>query len=98
MDQLKQFLAQVKKHHFWLLCGLAVLTSLIGWYFSKNALSKEYLAGRTEVQSKLDQVKRVLRIERHQNAQWTEGVKELTKKLKGNVFEAWSEVYGEQRK
>jgi len=97
MDQLKQFLSQVQKYHFWLLAVLAVVISLVGWFFAKNVLSADYKSGREKVKQSFDKTERVKSVESHPNSKWTEGVKQVTEKLKKRVFEAWNMVYEEQR-
>jgi hypothetical protein len=97
MDQLKQFLSQVQKYHFWLLAVLAVVISLTGWFFAKKVLSADYKSGHEKVTANFGKTEHVKDIPSHPNGQWTEGVKGVTEKLKKRVSEAWNMVYEEQR-
>ena len=42
MEQVKVFVRQLVKHHFWVVSGLVALTGVIVWYLAYSDLSADY--------------------------------------------------------
>ena len=42
MEQVKVYLAVLKKHHFWLLVVVAMLLATYGWYAGTKALDAQF--------------------------------------------------------
>ena len=42
MEQIKSFVQLLQRQHFWLLCVVAMITGMTGWFLATNGLSEEY--------------------------------------------------------
>jgi hypothetical protein len=96
MDQLKVFLAVLKKQHFWVMGGLALVVGLIGWFVATSKLRAEYAANRSKVEAEFKELDQ-LRSQERENQDWSVGVQAETAVLKVKVKDAWEDVYAEQR-
>ena len=97
MDQLKQYLEVAKKHHFWILCGLAVLVPFIVFWVSSNYLAKVYADQKGKF-SRANQEVQPLASGDHPNNAWVERVHQETEQLRANVRQAWDTLYTDQQK
>lgn len=50
MDQLKVFLAVMKKQHFWVMSGLVLIVGSVGWAMTTSTLSNEYKMNRGKIE------------------------------------------------
>jgi hypothetical protein len=98
MDKVKQILEVLRKHHFWILCGLAALVGVIVWQMSTSGLDAEFQKDSRYVDEKLKSVQAVNRDESMARENW-KGLKEKeTETLKEEVGKRWQELYAEQKK
>jgi hypothetical protein len=97
MDQLKVFLKVVQKHHFWLLCMVAMTAALVGWFMARSSLSTEYTKNKGTIVGKFTSLNGILTTPNHPNSTWTEAVGQLTNKEKEIVRNAWQKLYDEQK-
>ena len=95
MDQLKTFLASAKKHHFWILCGLAVLIGLGMTYKAGTSLSKVYQRQKSTI-SGLKQKLMPLVTGDHPNDKWVASVDQKTVEFRHEVYDAWVQLYRQQ--
>jgi hypothetical protein len=104
MDKIKLALAQLKKHHFWVLCGLIVATALVSW-----AQATAYLADRTEKRMKaldgeFQAVLNVVQQPNHPNEAVIKAVRDAIDGagdkpgVKQNVLKAWDILYKDQKR
>jgi hypothetical protein len=98
MDKLRVILEYVRKYHFWLLCVVAIVASLVGWMMARGTLSDEYNKGKSAIVGKFDALKQVEQIEFPPNSTWKEGLDKLTVAERQKVKTAWQTVYDEQQK
>jgi hypothetical protein len=56
MDKVKQILEQLRKHHFWILCGIAALVGVAAWYLSSGKLQAEFTQNATRIESEIKKV------------------------------------------
>ena len=99
MDQVKNILAVIKKHHFWILCGLAVLIGLGMSFVAKNKLIKGpdgYEAEKSKITSAQGSVAPLASGPDHPNPDWVKFAEGETTKARQKVFDAWSALYKEQ--
>ncbi len=96
MDKLKAFLAVMKKQHFWVMTGLALVVGLVGWAWATSTLSNEYRTNRNKIEGTFKDLDQ-LRSQDRENLDWIKGVQGETVHLKAKVKAAWEEVYAEQR-
>lgn len=98
MDQVKVILSYLQKYHFWILCGVAVVASLVGWTMARSSLSADYDKGKAAVGGKLSQLQQIASAENPPNASWAEELKKFTDEQRKIVEDAWYSVYDEQQK
>ncbi len=96
MDQLQQYWAIVKKHHFWILSGLAVLLPLVLCLIAGARLAKAYTDQVGKISS-TDSSLQPLTSGDHANQQWIDHVNNETAALRSNVYTAWKEMYARQQ-
>src|SRR3954463_12736435 len=97
MDQLKVILKLVQKHHFWLLCVVVMITSLVGWWMARKALSAAYDQKKTAILGKFNAMDGLARAESHPNANWKQGIDALTEQERKTVNSTWEKIYNEQK-
>jgi hypothetical protein len=98
MDKVKQILEVLRRHHFWILCGLAALVGVIVWQMSTSGLDADFQKDSQNVATKLKQVQDIGRDESAPHVNW-KGLKEKeTEDLKGDVGKRWEQLYAEQKK
>ncbi len=95
MDQLKVFLAVMKKQHFWVMSGLVLIVGSVGWAMTTSTLSNEYKMNRGKIEGTFKDMEQ-LRSQERENQQWISGIQAETVKLKAKVKAAWDDVYAEQ--
>lgn len=97
MDKLRPILAKLRKHHFWLLSLMALITGLVGWYMASGRLSAAYDTNKSKIVGKFSNLDGILSTPDHPNAKWTEEIGKITAKEKDYVRTAWETVYNEQK-
>jgi hypothetical protein len=96
MDKVKVVLAVLKKHHFWVMTGMVVLLSFIGWFLATSRLWAEYQERKATIEGKFKSLSKINSEER-ENQQWIDGLEAKTGQLKVKVRDAWDKVYVEQK-
>ena len=95
MDQFKKYLAIAIKYHFWIICGVMLLTALICWWSAAASLATQFTARK----SKLEQAFTNVRVQpNHPNQGVIDKVKQQQEALKKTVYVAWEALYAEQKK
>src|SRR5262245_34293433 len=97
MDKLKQILEFVRKHHFWMLCGLAALIGLIVWQMSTSKLEAEFQADKTKIDGYIQKVQSAARDDSQPRQHWKEVKDKETEGLKEDVDKAWHKLYDQQK-
>lgn len=98
MDKAKEYLALAQKHHFWVISGVVLLTSLICWWVAKSRLDKEFTDNKTNVESKFASMDGIKKTPDHPNDKVTEQLRQKVFGIGNNVFEAWELRFEEQKK
>jgi hypothetical protein len=96
MDQLKVALQAVKKHHFWILCGVIVLVVLGAWWSSTSGLAGMYEERKTALEGKMSNVSNVASQSLHPNPAVITGIGDAQAETTKSVFEAWQFLYRDQ--
>ena len=96
MDQLKQFIAVVKKQHFWILCGLVVLIGLVMYSVAGSKMAATYSQSKSKISTVSDGLGGLIHGE-HPNREWAEQVQKKTDDLRNNVRDAWEALYNSQK-
>src|SRR5262245_17114681 len=98
MDKVKQILEVLRKHHFWILCGLAALVGVIVWQMSTSSLDAEFQKDSQSVTSKIKQLEEIARDGSMPHDNW-KGLKEKdTEFIKEVVGKRSQDLYAEQKK
>ncbi len=97
MDQVRTALAWLKKHHFWVLTGLAVLIALGCWWSAAGKMSAKYEADQKTIKGGFDTVQAVKSASFHANQ--TINDKEIgeIQTLSKSVAKLWQVLYDKQR-
>jgi hypothetical protein len=95
MDKLKIFLAVLKKHQFWVFCGIMLVTTLACWWLATGGLASQFTARVSSINSDFNGAKVQ---SGHPNQDHIDKIdKDLHKSLRENVFNAWQALYSEQQ-
>jgi hypothetical protein len=97
MEKVRVILAALKKHLFWVLCGILVVVCLTTWLMATSQLSAKFEARGRQLNSRFNEVRSTI-TDNHPNEDGIKRISELHEKLGDNVFEAWSYLYEEQRR
>ena len=97
MDQVKRALIAIKKHHFWVLCGVLIVVGLTIWTSASADLKSRFEKRKTTLEGIRDQVLGVSKGGSHPNQGVIDAIVQQHEKLKENVFGAWKTLYDDQR-
>jgi hypothetical protein len=106
VDKLKITLAQMKKHHFWVLCALVVVGPLTAWDLAVSANDASFKRQKGEVDGKFSAVGNVITTKDPPNEGVIKTIHDLIdgtgdkegEGLKQKVLQAWTFLYGKQTK
>lgn len=98
MDQFKEFLANLKKYHFWVLCSLVFIVSLVSWYLAKTSLDRETDTNVSQIKSKNEEIKTVKNFPDHPNEQFVAGMDRIIQPYSYEVGQGWKKRYDQQEK
>ncbi|MBN1910428.1 MAG: hypothetical protein JW818_11860 [Pirellulales bacterium] len=97
MDKLKPTLLILKKHHFWVLLGLAVVLGPVIFATTASGLWGEFLKREKSVDQSFNQMDALSRERDHPNDPRIENWKQLHRHQKVSVLGAWTRLYERQR-
>src|SRR5688572_4176940 len=98
MDKTKEYLALLQKHHFWVVCGVVLIASLLSWYLAESSLDQQREAQKQKIEAAIASVTSVVNKADHPNDVMTGKQRDASIKVANNVFEAWQRRYDEQQK
>ncbi len=99
MDQLKQVFAALKKHHFWILCGLVAVVCAVGYVLARLSLSKLIETRVTTIEQDFTTVKGVQsESATHPNPSTHTEMDRIIKNLSDDVKISWEMQYNKQSK
>ena len=98
MDQVKVVLAAIKKHHFWVLCGVIVVLVLGAWWSATSGLAKSIETRKGELEGAQKSVQGVTAQSLHANRECISAIQAEHEKLKNEVYNAWDFLYRVQKK
>lgn len=94
MDKLKVYLAQLKKHHFWILCGIVVIVAMVTSSLASREVKKKYEDNKRQINATIQNLN-ALR-QGNPNTKWIDKTNEEQKKIDVQVFDAWL-VFGKEK-
>jgi hypothetical protein len=96
MEQLQQYWEIVKKYHFWILSGLAMLVPLAVAWLASGKLAKAYAEQKSKISSTSSALD-PLTMGDHPNRQWVDHIHSETAAMRQNAYTAWSTLYAKQQ-
>jgi hypothetical protein len=94
MDKVKVFLAVLKKHQFWVLCGVMLITILACWWLATDDLASQFQARVSQIKTDFTGTKVP---PEPANQSVIDNIDEQHKSLKQEVFRAWATLYKQQK-
>lgn len=98
MDKLKEQLAVVKEHSFWILCGGILLFSLVSWYKSTSDLQAEQKKYKGEIEAAVSTLNAVRQTPDHPNESTNKGMDAVTLSFGEDVYQAWARLAENQER
>jgi hypothetical protein len=97
MDQLKTALAQAKRYHFWILCGVIAVVGLGSWYMTQASLHTEFEANKGEIETTYTTAGQLTSQANPPNPIVHQGMDLRIRDLQQNVMEVWKNQYDHQK-
>ncbi|MDD3468965.1 MAG: hypothetical protein PHE53_03165 [Thermoguttaceae bacterium] len=95
MANTKVLIAGLKKHHFWILCGTAVLMGGISWMLASRALSTQFTEKKTKIDEGFKKVKDASTGTLH-NDETIKLLNQSSVEVKQQVRAVWENLYAIQ--
>ena len=97
MDQLNTVLAQIRKHHFWVLVGVVVVVGLAATFMAAAERAGVAQEKERTLENAHDGLSRVAGLPDHPNQEVINAIQERRDEQAREVFQAWESLYAEQR-
>lgn len=97
MDKLKPFLAGLRKHHFWILCGMVILIGLGIWKVATADLSSRFETRKQKLTGDLSSVQQIKSNPAHPNDETLKAFEQDIGRLSDEVLAAWQVLYQDQK-
>ncbi len=98
MDKLKEQLAPVLKHGFWIAVGLVTLIAVGTWWMATSTLEEQTTSWKNAIQTKYDAMNRLQgEASTHPNAISHKQMQGKIDELKNDVYKAWESQYERQK-
>ncbi len=96
MDQLKIVMAGLKKHHFWVLCGLSVVIGLTVWSLATADLATRIEARERTLEGHFQKMTQIFGTQDHPNQQVIDGCTALKEVVAKEAYRAWKTLFEKQ--
>ena len=96
MDKLKEQLAPVLKHMFWILCGAILIVSIVSWYQATSHMKSEQERLTGDINGKVSGVTSIPAV--HPNENTLKGMDEQNQRYAEEVAKAWAMLVAQQEK
>ena len=98
MDQLKTFLAAMKKYHFWILTGLTAILSIVGYVLARGKLASEYTTRESALNGVFSEIQRISgTTSTHPNEFSHKQMDQIISVVTDDVRSAWELQYDRQK-
>ena len=97
MDQLRTALVWLKRHHFWVLCGLVAIIAFGSWAKASAKLSALFKSNESAIKGEFGNVKKVRDDPFHPNEDVNSKQQAQTKQQAEAVAKLWQQLYDRQR-
>jgi len=89
---------QLKKHHFWIICGAMVVIATGVWFLARGAEATKFKKGLSDIQTKKKAAEQILRIANHPNQEFHEGMESKIAARRQQLYDAWKIRWEQQRR
>ncbi len=97
MDQVKQILAGVQKHVFWIVSGLTVVLGIVGYWMSRSSMDKIFTDQSTKIDGQYSTLNQINNeVPTHPNDKSDAEMLKIVKRLEDDVQVAWQKQYERQ--
>jgi len=97
MDQVKQYLQLLKKHHFWVLCAVGAIVGFVCWWTGAKRLAAETDTRKKTVTASFKAVTDASKKSNPPNQDFEKGVTDKNDVLKKEVLAEWRKQYEAQQ-
>ena len=97
MDQLRTALVWLKRHHFWVLCGLVAIIAFGSWAKASGKLSALFTQNQTAIKGEFVNVQGIRKEPFHPNEDVNAKQQAQTKQQAADVAKLWQQLYDRQR-
>ncbi len=94
MDNVKVFMAALKKYQFWAISGVVLITTIVCWWLATAGLASQTSKRSSEIDGDF---KGVIIAHNHPNQGVIDKIGQQHESLKRSVFDAWEVLYREQK-
>jgi hypothetical protein len=94
MDKVKLYLTILKKHHFWVLCGIVTICGFVSWWMGSQSLATEANSHLSTVKGAYDKVRGITN---PVNPSFAAAVEKAHTDLKKQAFKVWQDQYKKQQ-
>src|SRR4051812_9381820 len=98
MDQLRTALVWLKRHHFWVLCGLVAIIAFASWAKASGKLSTLFTQNQAAIKTEFEKVRGLSKDPFHPNTDVNAKQQAQTKQQADDVAKLWQQLYDRQRK
>ncbi|MDX1945259.1 MAG: hypothetical protein SFU86_07620 [Pirellulaceae bacterium] len=99
MDQVKEIIAKVKPHAFWILCGVILVVSLGSWYVATGSVKEQHARQLSDINGVFDQVSRIQAAnQKHPNPSTAAEMEKVIRAYAKEVEDGWRKQYEQQAK
>lgn len=96
MDNLKGYLTQLKKHHFWVLLGVVLIVAQASYHKARGALEKTFQDNRSRIDGALAQLRGVRNNSQQANETYTQRIEKEQEKMLDQSFGIWEVSWQKQ--
>src|SRR3954470_10154134 len=97
MDQLRTALIWLKRHHFWVLCGLVAIIAFASWAKASGKLSTLFTQNQSAIKKEFDSVQGLRKDPFHPNEDVNTKQQAQTKQQAAELAKLWQQLYDRQR-
>ncbi|MDZ4821183.1 MAG: hypothetical protein SGJ20_19660 [Planctomycetota bacterium] len=97
MNKVKEFLEKVRRHQFWILCGLVALFGVATWYLGTAKLAEQFTKNKAKVTAAKSTAETVLNYQDHPNDKFTVKIGDAKAEQVKKVEKNWKELYTTQK-
>src|SRR5687767_9979934 len=97
MDKIKEQLAVVARHSFWIMCGTILVVCLVSWYLSTKSLYDQQQKQLADIKANFTNMESLRGSNpKHPNPQTAEGMAQLLRAHSLKVMQGWQQQYDQQ--